>query len=340
MKIVEKISSVIADHLKKTGQIPIHKWLEMEKITASFAPAVEREVFIACASIQQEAMEERDLKPTEEQIAAYRQKKEAKADRFRALQDRATQRSQALYEQQKKMSEIIPFGQPILVGHHSEKRDRAYRKRMIAKMDKAMMEQKKAEFYERKVKAAERNRDIRSDDPLAITKLKEKLAVLEKNQEIMKVKNAAWRQYKKTGKKDKLQAIGFTDEDIKKSEQWFESLPYFKTEKQDNIFYADYLLKNNNANIRRIKQRIEELTNLRVQETKEIEIGDVQIIDNVEENRVQLIFPGRVSKEFFKEITTMGFRSTSSPGLFQSYRGAHYIERAKSLAKEYIEQNK
>ncbi|MFG9957598.1 DUF3560 domain-containing protein, partial [Pseudomonas aeruginosa] len=52
------------------------------------------------------------------------------ADRRERLQERAAKisgESGALYQRAKTMASAIPFGQPILVGHHSEGRDRRYR---------------------------------------------------------------------------------------------------------------------------------------------------------------------------------------------------------------------
>ncbi|MEE8059026.1 MAG: DUF3560 domain-containing protein [Pseudomonadales bacterium] len=44
--------------------------------------------------------------------------------------DLARQESQTVYKRAKDMAPVIPFGQPILVGHHSEHRDRRYRDRI------------------------------------------------------------------------------------------------------------------------------------------------------------------------------------------------------------------
>lgn len=48
------------------------------------------------------------------------------------------------------MGEAIPFGQPILVGHHSEGRDRNLRGRIHNTYGKAFALQDKAKHYEQK----------------------------------------------------------------------------------------------------------------------------------------------------------------------------------------------
>lgn len=63
---------------------------------------------------------------------------------------KAEERSEQLFEKAHDMASIIPFGQPILVGHHSEKRDRNYRNRIHNTMRKAFEEEGKAKYYRNK----------------------------------------------------------------------------------------------------------------------------------------------------------------------------------------------
>jgi hypothetical protein len=59
---------------------------------------------------------------------------EERADRLEGRAERAREAGEALVAKAEQMAEVIPFGQPILVGHHSEGRDRRYRGRI----DKAL----------------------------------------------------------------------------------------------------------------------------------------------------------------------------------------------------------
>ena len=83
-----------------------------------------------------------------------------------------------LHTKAKQMSAVIPFGQPILVGHHSEKSDRRYRDKIHNTFGRSFEAAEKADYYDEKVKTIENNSAISSDDPQAITKLKEKLTNL------------------------------------------------------------------------------------------------------------------------------------------------------------------
>lgn len=52
--------------------------------------------------------------------------------------------SDRLYIQAKEMISVIPFGQPVLVGHHSEGRDRRYRGKIHDTFGKSFALQEKA----------------------------------------------------------------------------------------------------------------------------------------------------------------------------------------------------
>ena len=100
----------------------------------------------------------------------YEQRIESKKDLFEALANHATSQSNTIFSQAQSLGASIPFGQPILIGHHSELRDRNYRARISATYQKSFDLQGKAEHYARKA-AAVGTGGISSDDPDAITKL-------------------------------------------------------------------------------------------------------------------------------------------------------------------------
>lgn len=89
------------------------------------------------------------------------------------------------------MADAIPFGQPIMVGHYSEGRDRRYRARIGATMDRAVADDRKATEMARKADEIERQAGhaIYSDDPDAIERLVERIAELEAKREAIKAHN-------------------------------------------------------------------------------------------------------------------------------------------------------
>ncbi|HGM5424896.1 TPA: DUF3560 domain-containing protein [Pseudomonas aeruginosa] len=209
------------------------------------------------------------------------------ADRRERLQERAAKisdESGVLYQRAKTMASAIPFGQPILIGHHSEGRDRRYRDRIHSTYGKAFALQDKAKHYEQKA-AAVGTGGISSDDPDAIEKLQAELQQLEANQQRMKAANQVIRKHKTLeARHAALVAQGFS-----------ESLAsqILTPDCFGGIGFASYALSNNNANIRRIRQRIEDLQKRREASDVEVEADGYTYREDVDENRVMFIFPGK-----------------------------------------------
>jgi hypothetical protein len=93
------------------------------------------------------------------------------------------------------------------------------------------------------------------------------------------------------------------------------------------VGFPAYSLQNNNANIRRAKQRLEELERQEEEETKEEVFGDVRIVQNVEDNRVQIFFPGKPDEETRSQLKRKGFRWSRFGGCWQRHLSyAAYVE--------------
>lgn len=211
-----------------------------------------------------------------------------KAERIEYMKTKAQafkQEASLKWDQATKMQEVIPFGQPILVGHHSEKGDRAYRNRIDKTRDKALELCQKANHYKQKAANAESNRAISSDDPNALEKLREKLAGLEEMQEHMRAANKIVRKKPKNqptqAKIQELVSMGMTET---------AALKLFEPDFCNRIGYADYQLQNNNANMRRIKQRIEALEKTETLDYQKIDKDGYSVILNPELNRIQIDF--------------------------------------------------
>lgn len=125
-------------------------------------------------------------------VSTYRERRMARAERLREFAERNEQKAGAAYAGSKQIADGIPMGQPILVGHHSEKRHR----RDIARIDSGMrksfelggraaQQASSADEIERQAGAA-----IYDDDPDAIERLTAKLAALEGKRDAIKAKRA------------------------------------------------------------------------------------------------------------------------------------------------------
>jgi hypothetical protein len=201
----------------------------------------------------------------------YEQKQEARRERYQALAEQNREKSNQNYETSHRLGEMIPFGQPILVGHHSERGHRSLIDKINNSMRKSIELDKKADYYENRANNISNN--ISSDDPDAIDKLEIKLAKLEDRQRDMKEQNAEARANK------------------------------------TNQPFASYQLTNNNAVIRNVKLRIKQLTAKKEMIVNEDIIKDWgKLHENKEENRIQFIFNSIPSPEIRSELKHSGFR--------------------------------
>lgn len=246
----------------------------------------------------------------------YEERKRKRIENAKKQADKNEKLSGELFDKAKQLSSVIPFGQPILVGHHSENSDRNYRNKIHNTFGKAFEAEDKAKYYQDKAETIESNDAISSDDPDAIKKLKEKLASLERNQLFMKTANQCLR------KKDKA---AFLLLDMGTEAMWEEL-------HQPNDFgFAHYKFSNNSAEIRRVKDRITHLEKIQALETKDIRIGDARIVINVEANRVQILFDTIPSEEMRKKLKSNGFRWSPSQGAWQRHITNYAIYIAKQL---------
>jgi hypothetical protein len=258
----------------------------------------------------------------------YQERKEARIARYHELADKKLALRDQLFDESHKMVEHIPFGQPILVGHHSEKAHRNLLERSRNKMFEGVEEGQKSTYYADKADAAAKNHAISSDDPEAIDKLREKLEKAEKAQDLMKAANKIITKSKKTDeqKREDLKGLGFSDEKIAAllhppSHLWGRT-PGFPS----------YELTNNNANVRRMKERLAHLEKVSHDITTEETFGDVRIVDNVEDNRVQVFFPDIPAQEVRTFLSRNGFHWSKTVGAWMRQRSAFALQQAKVAA--------
>jgi hypothetical protein len=242
----------------------------------------------------------------------YEAKQEARRQRLLSRAGQLQAAANSLHDRAVKMAEVIPMGQPILIGHHSERRDRNYRARITRAFDRCFQMQKDAgEIAQRAASVGLGG--ISSDDPDAPDKLREKLAALEATQARRKAINAAWR---KAGRPRFDNAEGWTQVGLAAS---------VPVEKLDEIRrriaiapyhpepYPAYSLTNLAANIKRVRERIAVLER-RPAETVEKQIGDVRVVEDAQENRVMLFFPGKPDEKVRSDLRSNGFKWSPTRG--------------------------
>lgn len=253
-----------------------------------------------------------------------KERQEARADRYRELAAKAEKQSTDAYNRSCKMVEYIPMGQPILVGHYSEKAHRSLLKRSSNAMGKSVELSKKADYYNSKAQAAENNTSIYLGDDDAVERLQEKVESLEKSQSMMKAANRIIRNKKMNDivKVGQLQELGFSEE---------KSIEIIKPDRYGEYGFPSYMLSNNNARIRDAKMRLERAKKLKETATKEYVINGVRVVENAEENRLQLFFDSIPSEEVRSELKHNAFRWSRYNSCWQSYLNRWQIDRAKTL---------
>lgn len=234
---------------------------------------------------------------------SYEAKQAARRQRLQDRADALQKQADATSTQARKMAEAIPFGQPILVGHHSEKRDRAYRGRINQKHEKARALHEQAD--EARAKAATAGTGgISSDDPDAVVKLREKLAKYETLQATMRDTNKAIRANKT--KPEQIAAIVALGLPEKAAATLIE--PDFA----GRIGFADYQLSNNSAEIRRIKARIAELDRAAERQDYESKHTGFSYREDTEENRVMFAFDKKPSQQVRQLLRGAAFKFSPS----------------------------
>lgn len=189
------------------------------------------------------------------------------------------------------------------------------------------------EFQQRARSAACRNlrpdlRPIMAGDADAIERLEMEIAKAEQLQARMKDTNAAIRKHRKAGAAAQVGALvemGYSDGLAQK---------LLQADCCGRIGFADYSLTNNNANIRRMKQRLAQISAAKaLPETSKAGSNGVRLEDSPADNRVRLAFPGKPSDEIRTTLKRHGFRWTPSLGVWQAYRNSTSLQVAAQLVQ-------
>jgi Domain of unknown function (DUF3560) len=182
----------------------------------------------------------------------YRERREARAARLREWADKRQARAEQAATATHTLTAMIPPGQPILLGHHSQRRaerdrDRIDRgtSRTIEHTDKAREFTQRAENIEAAAEHA-----IYSDDPDAIARLTERIAALERERDTIKAYNAACR-------KGTADPATLPDN---LARELADAIKAWGDIQCPGGRFPSYTLSNLQANIRRNRKRLEQLT--------------------------------------------------------------------------------
>jgi len=251
----------------------------------------------------------------------YNARRTARYERLKAAAERAEREGQTARNQAHDMASVIPFGQPVHIGHHSERADRNYRSKIENKYRKGFELAKQAEELRNRAEATENNYAIYTDDPSATDQLRAKLNALEAERDEMKRIN-----------KELRQGIPFEDVNMTGAHRTDlltlnRTQPYYKPLEKG---FPPYTLTNIGATIRNAKARLEQVEKKQSIPDKDETIGNVKIEWRASENRIRILYPARVDRETFAKLRQYGYRAMKEDGVFSAY----YNYRAGQFVNE------
>jgi len=240
-------------------------------------------------------------------LSEYEGKRLARVERLKTRAQRAKQEAESTTGRAREMAAVIPFGEPIHVGHHSEKRDRRYRAKIHKAFDKGFTKLGEAKALAKRAAAAERNTAISSDDPEAIQKLEAKLSELEhvrsllpRAREVLKKAKAPERA------RPALISLGLDEDFVARLTPGPPLQRWAHTTVKRNL----------DGEIQRVRRRIEDLRERLSKSPRAPEqIGDAQLLE--ENNRVRIFFPGKPDETTRKALRSHGFLWAPSASAWQ-----------------------
>lgn len=235
----------------------------------------------------------------------YAEKKANKLERYEELQEKHIQ----IAEEKSNSINISTvrgmMGEPVKIGHHSEKRHRKLLERADNDMKSSFEHFETANYYESKIKSVNSNTTINSDDPEALQKLKDKL-------EKAQAEHQGYKDYNKKAKKEGKET------------------------------FRSYVLQNSNGRMKGIKTRIEILEKQEQKVKDFAESGEIkkqnfdsgEVVHNIIENRLQILFDEKPNEEIRAKLKRYGFRWSRNNMAWQRQLTNNAIRSLNSLKLE------
>lgn len=179
-----------------------------------------------------------------------RERLEARLERRRAWAANRERQAEQAFTRAHAIADQIPLGQPILVGHHSERRARRDQDRIHSAMSAGVAASKIAAHHEAKAAglADQLARSVFADDPDAIEALEERIARLEEDLARKKQANAAFRATK--GAPGWAAVAGLSERVETTAAEMMRQCPWIR---------LPFDPTNDRATVRRLRQRLDEI---------------------------------------------------------------------------------
>jgi hypothetical protein len=240
--------------------------------------------------------QESEIKDYEEKKETYENKKLNKIEKYRKLSKKASKESESRFKTADTIADCIPMGQPVLVGHHSEKKHRRDLNKIHTNMQKGIEAKEKSEYYADKARIVENGYSISSSDPDAVKLLKEKVIELEKKQSFIKKANKEFAKLQK----DSNYKLDLTEdgkakllETVKINARLF---PYYDKP------YPAFELTSLSTKIRQAKKRIDELQQFsKVESSGKYTVAGLPDFIHFEKDTIENRFKVYMPKQFYIE---------------------------------------
>lgn len=183
----------------------------------------------------------------------------------------------------------------------------ARKEKQVAQMDRNMEDFQKIDRIKQKILSIGMG-GVSADDKDAVTKLQKKLENCQRSQDLMKAVNAYYRKHKTLDGCDLLpqERIEEINTDLASAYMPENAKPF-----------PSYALSNNNAEIRRLRRRIEELEAAKTAEYDEWTFDGGEIVANRDINRLQILFDERPDEGLRDALKTHGFKWSPKENAWQ-----------------------
>lgn len=228
-----------------------------------------------------------------------RERLERKIERREDWAASRKKKSDATLDSVRRLADSIPLGQPILVGHHSEKRARKDAERIRSGMDKGMEHLKMAQHHESAAAGLQHQLDtsIYSDDPDALEAIQARIEELEAERTQMREENKAYRK----GNAAHAAFLGITEEQAAKRRELIEQRHTWERQP-----HPTYSLSNLGGNISRLKERIKHITAQQERAARADAAAGGVLIEGGE--WVRVTFSEKPDRNIINALKTAGFR--------------------------------
>lgn len=242
----------------------------------------------------------------------------ARAERLEALANGVERRADQLA--------YVMNGQPILVGHHSERRHRRDLDRQAKRYERVNALRQDAAELRRRARAAQENEAIQTEDPEAAEKIDAKAEEIRSAADLMTDANRVWRRLGRPACDDAEGWARIAEEiGAEMAKQAQRSYSQRESWQRDQPF-PSWAIANARANARRLAKRKATVEGLAAMpagrwtlELKAPGAGSVELVRDPTANRWQLYFRAIPSPAVRAELKHWGWRWAPSAGAWQRH---------------------